>query len=378
MKKVLILFDSMKECISSRQAATAVAEGIVESGVEAEIITREMADGGEGTLAALSQASDMALDHVPATDITGQQRDIPFLFQESTGTAFIEMASVCSIGLIDPATRNPMNHTSAPLGSLILKVKELGAKNIVVALGGSATVDCGIGMLAELGAVFYDADGIRLPAAVTSLAKVAGIDTETLKANLSGLTITALCDVTSPLCGIEGAARTFGPQKGLKPLDCLTVDGAIARFADAMGRVSGLNPKFEPYCGAAGGVSAALWSLCGASVVSGASYILSLLDIDTVAEEADLIITGEGQIDGQTSAGKVAYAVARMAKRAGTRCVAIGGRVITRMALINAGCTEVYQASSFAEIVSRKALLPEVACANIRRTSEIISTKYLR
>ncbi len=378
MKKVLILFDSMKECISSRQAAGAVAEGIKDSGADAEIIVYEMADGGEGTIGALSQAEGMEPRHIVADDISGASRDVPYLYNDSSATAYIEMASVCGLGLIDQPLRNPMNYTSAPLGGLIMKIRSLGVQNIVVALGGTATVDGGIGMLAELGAEFYDSDGKKLSPVVASLSKVAKIDATGLKANLKDVKITALCDVSSPLCGVEGAARTFGPQKGLKPLDCLTVDGAIARFADAIEGGFGLNPKFEPYCGAAGGVAAALWSVCGASLVSGASYILSALDLADAAQEADLIVTGEGQIDGQTSAGKVAYSVARMAKKGGTRCVAIGGRVVTSMALINAGCTEVFQASSFAEIVSRRALIPEVACANLRRTSQIIATKYLK
>lgn len=305
--------DKLRGAASAAEAAEALAAGVVEAGGHAAQLP--MADGGEGTLAVLAANGVAEAVRVSATDVLGRSV-VARVGRLHTRTWIIESAEVVGLRDLRDDERDVRRYTSAGLGQLLLELVDRGAERILVALGGSATLDGGLGMLTALGAATDGSDGQSLISGrglldlAPALERVAGID------------LHVLYDVDAPLTRTTGAALVFGPQKGLSPPDCRTFDAALTRLAPRLG--SGVAER--PGAGAAGGLGAALYAL-GATAEPGAAAVGGLIGLERELALADLCLTAEGAIDASTLQGKVVAHVAASAARAGARCAALGGRL---------------------------------------------------
>ncbi|WP_194420589.1 glycerate kinase [Microbacterium abyssi] len=335
--KVVIAPDSFKGSITAADAATALAKGWASVDPFAEIVLRPMADGGEGTVAAFAAAVPGA-ELIPVTvdgpagrPVAAQWLLLPPSDTDAGGTAVIDLASTSGIELMDEL--RPWDADSTGFGQAIAAALDQGASRLVLGIGSSASTDGGLGMLTVLGARFFDAAGKPVVRGARGLTEVAEVDLSALRPAPETLVLT---DVTNPLVGPRGAAAVFGPQKGLtEPQDILAVDGALARW----GRLLGLDPT-HPGSGAAGGVGGALIAW-GGVLAPGAGEVAQLIGLADAIATSDIVVTGEGSYDGQSSEGKVPSHVAGLAAAAGTGAMLVAGRI-----------TEDADASAFAASVS--------------------------
>lgn len=322
---IVVACDSFKGTLSSAEANAAVATAASTAMPGAKIRCIEVADGGEGTLAAVRAARGGELVHERVEGPLGEAVDGAWLLLDD-GCALIESAAALGLTLVEPAVRNPLSASSAGLGQLILSALGRGARRIMVALGGTATVDGGAGMLRILGARLLDADGCELAGRGGDLARIAVLDLSGLDPRLSGVELSALVDVSNPLCGEDGAAHVFGPQKGAGPAAVEELEDGMVRWAGLIdaagaGRVSDLAGA-----GAAGGIAAAL-AILGAELVSGSEALLGLCGLPEALDGARLCVTGEGRLDAQTPSGKLVSGVVRACADAGVPCAAVAGAI---------------------------------------------------
>jgi glycerate kinase len=244
-------------------------------------------------------------------------------------TAVIEMAAASGMGRLPAGRRDPRRATTRGTGELVRAALDLGLRRIVVGLGGSATVDGGAGFAQALGARLLDGEGRELPvgAGGASLARLERIDVARIDPRLAACEVIGLSDVDNPLLGPEGAAAIFGPQKGADPPAVAELEAALARWAACLARDAGTDVGERRGTGAAGGLGAALVAFCRAELPSGAGWVMEAVGFGGRLGKADLVVTGEGRIDGQTGRGKLPLAVARAAAAAGRPCVALAGEL---------------------------------------------------
>ena len=282
-------------------------------------------DGGDGTGDLLIQRLGADRVDVPTHDPIGRERTASFGLT-ADGTAIIEMASASGIRLLAGKELDPLHASSRGTGDLIRAALDRGALRILLGIGGSATIDGGLGILTVLGIRFNDGDGhdITTPADLTGLVS---IDVSGLDPRLKNTTLTILCDVSNPPLGPNGAAAVFGPQKGASPGDVVLLESVLGRLCDVVLATTGKELSRLPSGGAAGAAAAGLYGLLGARLVSGIDYFLQITDFDDALSRSDLVITGEGAIDEQTLQGKAPYGVAIQAKRRGIPVIALTGRL---------------------------------------------------
>lgn len=327
--RIVIAPDSFKESLPAAAVARAIADGVRTVLPEAELDTLPLADGGEGTADALVAASG---GHFVASEVTGPRGE---RLRASYGVlgagraAVIEMASASGLELVPPTARNPLATTSYGTGELIRAALDAGLDSIIIAIGGSATVDGGAGLVQALGAVFRRADGTTIAEPMTGalLAEVAGVDVSGLHRGLRRADLRVACDVDNPLLGAQGAAAVFGPQKGASAAQVAELDAALERFYDVVEAALGCAVRARPGAGAAGGAGAALLAFLGATLQPGVTLVMDALDLETRLRGATLVITGEGRLDAQTLHGKAPSGVARTARALGVPVVAIGGAI---------------------------------------------------
>jgi len=257
----------------------------------------------------------------------GQSREAAFCYVPQMRFAAVEMALASGLALLEPDRRNPDRTTTVGTGQLIAAALDLDVQRIGVGIGGSATNDGGIGMASALGVRFLDARGVPVEPIGGALARIRHIDMSGLDPRVAGVQIEAVCDVDNPLCGPTGAAHVFGPQKGASPEQVKALDAGLANLADVIAADLGLEVRDLPGAGAAGGLGAGLKAFLGAELRRGVDMVLDLVGLETKLAGADLVITGEGQIDFQTVFGKAPAGVGAMAKARGIPCVAIAGSV---------------------------------------------------
>lgn len=322
---ILIAPDSFKESLSALQVAQAIAAGLREVLPEARCRLLPMADGGEGTVQALVDATGGTLRAVTVTGPTGRRIDARYGLAADRGLAVIEMAAASGLEGVPPAERDPRTATSFGTGELIADALDAGARRFVIGLGGSATNDGGAGMLQALGVRFVDADGHDLAPGGAALARLHRIDVGGLDARIAQCRIDVACDVTNPLLGPQGASAVFGPQKGATPAMVDELDGCLQRLAEVLHRDLGQDVADVPGTGAAGGMGAALLAVLGARLRPGSEVVADALGLDAAVREADLVITGEGRTDGQTIRGKAPIGVARAAARHGVPVIGLSG-----------------------------------------------------
>lgn len=312
MHKVVVASDSFKGCLSSWQVAEAVAKGISGQMPDCEVVKLAVADGGEGSMDALATTLGGRIIRTAVQDPLGRIVEAEYAIVDES-VAVIEMARANGLTLLHPDERNPMMTSSYGTGQLIADALDKGCRRIMVCIGGSATNDAGTGMLEALGYRFIDAEGNVLKACGGVLGRIGSIDFSNVHPYLKDAEFIVACDVDSPFCGPDGAAYVYGPQKGATPEMVEELDEGMRHFARIILRTTGFDVTEMPGAGAAGGLGGALKAFLKAQMRRGADMILDAVDFDRIISGADLVITGEGRIDGQTLAGKLPYVVARRA-----------------------------------------------------------------
>ncbi|MEC6908453.1 glycerate kinase [Photobacterium piscicola] len=323
--KIIIAPDSYKESLTAMEVATAIEAGFRQVMPMAEYIKLPMADGGEGTVQSLVDASNGTIIEHAVTGPLGGQVNAFFGLMGNGKTAVIEMAAASGLHLVSPEQRNPMLTTSFGTGELILAALDQGVDHIIVGIGGSATNDGGIGMAQALGVQLLDSNGQALKFGGQALAQLATIDITTVDPRLANIKLEVACDVDNPLCGEKGASQVFGPQKGATPAMVAALDQHLAHYAAIIKQDLGVDIKNTAGAGAAGGMGAALLGLFNAQLRSGIEIVIDAVNLGDIVQDADLVITGEGRIDSQTIHGKTPIGVARTAKQYHKPVIGIAG-----------------------------------------------------
>ncbi len=316
---VLLAPDSFKGCLTSTEVCTAIEKGIKKASKDINVMQFPSSDGGEGFCDCMRNIFGGEVIEREVTYPLGNRGSASFVYNETSKTAFIELASASGLPLVLPEQRNILNSSTLGTGELIKEAIKLGAKNITVGLGGSATNDCGMGILYALGMRFLDSAGFELKPNAKSLSRVSYVLKEKMP-NLSGIKFTAACDVKNPLCGKNGAAEVFSRQKGTTEEEVIYLDNAARHFASVLG----IDPDVQG-SGAAGGVGAAMLSVLNAEYVSGASLLVNAPAFVSAVKNADLLITGEGNTDRQTVYGKLVSVVLASAKANKVKAVVLSG-----------------------------------------------------
>ena len=325
--KIVIAPDSFKGSMTAAEAAEAIETGFRAVYPDAEYVKVPMADGGEGTVQSLVDATSGT---IITQLVSGPMGDMVAGFFGILGdrqTAVIEMAAASGIHWVRPKERDVFLASSFGTGQLINAALDRGCDKLIVGLGGSATNDGGIGMMKALGAQFFDQDGVQLAADVRALLQLASIDLQYLDPRLDKTEIVVACDVDNPLCGENGAARVFGPQKGATEEDIAVLDQALTRYGDILSANAGRDIASEPGAGAAGGMGAAFIGLIDAVLKPGIDIVIEIVDLANSLVDANLVITGEGRVDNQTIHGKTPMGVAKVAKSCNLPVICIAGSV---------------------------------------------------
>ncbi|WP_296949758.1 glycerate kinase [uncultured Massilia sp.] len=331
--KIVIAPDSFKESLSALQVAAAIEAGLRAAFPDADIVKVPVADGGEGTVQAMIDATGgRRIAHM----VTGPLgAPVPAFYghidgnvgaqAETGGLAVIEMAAASGLELVPPERRDPRTATSRGTGDLIRAALDAGARRFVLGVGGSATNDGGAGMLQALGVRLLDADGKELGPGGAALARLARIDADGLDARVRTSDFQIACDVDNPLVGPRGASAIFGPQKGATPDMVAQLDASLAHYAAIVERDFGRSVAAMPGAGAGGGIAAAMVVFLRGRLRPGVDIVAEAVGLDAAVRDADLVVTGEGRIDGQTVSGKTPMGVAKVAARHGKPVLAIGG-----------------------------------------------------
>ena len=372
--KIVIAPDSYKESLTAMEVATAIESGFQHVLPQAEYIKLPMADGGEGTVQSLVDATNGEIIHQSVTGPLGQPVDGFYGLLGDGKTAIIEMAAASGLHLVEPELRNPLLTTTYGTGELIRAVLDRGVEHIIVGIGGSATNDGGLGMAQALGIGMLDAAGNSLANGGGALADLASIDMSQLDPRLASVRLEVACDVDNPLCGAKGASHVFGPQKGATPEMVEQLDSNLNHYAHMMKVLLGKDVTEMSGAGAAGGLGAALLGLLDAELRPGIEIVIDAVDLSEVLKDANLVITGEGRIDSQTIHGKTPIGVARCAKQYQLPVIGIAGCLST-------DCDVVYEHGIDAvfAVVNRSVDLPTAlkeAAENVEITARNVAAIY--
>jgi len=369
--KIVIAPDSYKESLTALLVATEIEAGFREIFPDAEYVILPMADGGEGTVAALVAATSGRLCEVDVTGPLGARTTACYGLTGDGKTAIIEMAAASGLALVAPAMRNPLKTTSYGTGELITAALDAGVEQLIIGIGGSATNDGGAGMLQALGVKLLDNLGNEIGFGGAGLARLDRIDGGGIDPRLKTCRIEVACDVNNPLTGPEGASAVYGPQKGATPDMVAELDTYLGRFAGLIRSSCGIEVDAVPGAGAAGGMGAALLAFLHARLRPGIDIVMDAVGLDVALRDADLVITGEGRMDSQTMHGKTPMGVARLAKRYNKPVIGIAGSVsadasVLHLHGIDAVFSVLNQIGSLEDAMAR-------AAANVRSTSRNIA-----
>lgn len=322
--RMLIATDSFKESLTAAEASRAIARGLQGALPEATLDLCPLSDGGEGFVETLVHATGGRLDHAPTTDALG--RPITAAFGVLGTTVAIELSAAAGLAQVPPDRRDPLETTTTGVGTLIAEAYARHSfRTLLLAVGGSATVDGGVGLLEALGVRFLDASGNPVPRGGGGLSRIARIDPSNAHPLLKEARIRIAVDVSNPLLGPRGAAPVYAPQKGASPEDVRELESGLANLADRLEAQTGIRTHAMPGTGAAGGVPAGLVCLAGAELEPGFDLVTEALGLEARLKVADWVITGEGQLDRSSFEGKV---VGRLSERSPEgRLIVIAGRV---------------------------------------------------
>jgi len=363
--------DSFKESMSAKEVCMAMEKGLRKVYPAASYIHVPMADGGEGTVQSLVDASGGTIYYKEVTGPLGQKVTAMYGILGDGKTAVIEMASASGIHYVTKETRNPLITTTYGTGELIVECLNKGIDNLIIGLGGSSTNDGGTGMAEALGAKFLDNFGHALPRGGGSLDRLASIDISRLDPRLKQVNLVAACDVENPLCGENGASYVFGPQKGASLDMAKQLDASLAHYAEIVKQQLHKDVRDVPGAGAAGGLGAGLIVFTGAVLKKGIDIVIEYTGLKEKLADADIVLTGEGGIDFQTKFGKTPYGVAIAAKEAGKKVVAIAGYIGDGTdTLHEVGIDAIFGIAPGASTIEK--LLADGPC-NVERTCENIA-----
>lgn len=335
---IVVAIDSLKGCLTSLDAGKAIAEGIRKVNAETQVEIRPLADGGEGTVEALTIGMNGHLENVTVTGPLGEKIKATYGILDDasesgkiTGTgvktAIVEMSAAAGITLVTEEKRNPMHTTTYGVGEIIKDAIQKGCRHFIVGIGGSATNDGGIGMLQALGYGMLNKDGKQVPYGAQGLKEIEKITDEYVIPELKECTFRVACDVTNTLCGEQGCSAIFGPQKGATPTMIMQMDKWLAYFA-ALSREKYPHANMnQAGTGAAGGLGFAFLTYTNAVLESGIKIVLEETRLEDYVKNADIVVTGEGRLDGQTAFGKAPIGVAEIAKKYGKKVIAFSGSV---------------------------------------------------
>lgn len=333
--KVVVAIDSLKGSLGSLEAGSAISEGIHRACSDTKVIVRPLADGGEGTVEALALGMNGRIEKIKVTGPLGQPVEAAYGIIDESRTAIIEMSAAAGITLVEESERNPLNTTTFGVGEMIHDAINKGCRNFIVGIGGSATNDGGIGMLQALGYEFLDADGHQVPFGAKGLQLIEKIQDEQVLPELKDCHFKVACDVTNTLCGEQGCSAIFGPQKGATPTMIMQMDKWMAYYARlTQEKYPDANMK-QAGTGAAGGLGFAFLSYTNAVLESGIKIILEETRLEDYVKDADIVVTGEGRLDGQTVMGKAPIGVAEIAKKHDKTVLAFSGCVTEDAVLCN-------------------------------------------
>ncbi len=311
--------------MSSIEAAARIKTGLMRAMPSCQVIEVPIADGGDGTARAVIAATNGSWVECAARDPLGRPITAGFGVDGSGGSAVIEMALASGLALLTPQERNPLQTSTWGVGDLIKAALEYGAREILLGIGGSATNDGGMGMASALGARFLDASNKPLAGTGADLKDVVRVDLSGLDPRLTSVSVRVACDVNNPLCGAQGAAFIYAPQKGADPATVVRLDQGLNNLAKVIQRDLGVDIATLAGAGAAGGLGAALKAFLNAELQPGAELTLDICNIDAKLPMCDWVITGEGRLDGQSAYGKAPAALARRARKHNVPVIALGG-----------------------------------------------------
>jgi len=323
--RIVIAPQSLKGSLTAAEAGLAIAQGARAVYPQAEIAIVPVADGGEGTVQALVDATGGKIVQQTVTGPLGEPVTAFYGILGNGRTAAIEMAACAGLPLVPPEQRDPRITTTYGVGELILAALEQGSRHYIIGIGGSATNDGGAGMAQALGASLTNSRGMAIARGGAALGTLQHISTDTMDTRLLGCTFEVACDVNNPLTGPTGASAVYGPQKGATPAMVIELDNALAHYTAVIERDLGLYVRDIPGAGAAGGLGAGLMAFLHAKLRPGAQIVLEAVKLEEQLSLADLVITAEGQIDSQTAYGKSVGAVSAMAKRYRLPVLALAG-----------------------------------------------------
>ncbi len=325
--KIVIAPQGFKGNLNSRQVGLAIENGIKRVLPGAETIVKPMADGGEGTAQTLVEATGGRLITTEATGPLSKPVSAQWGLLGDKATAVIETAAASGLTLVPTEQLNPLSTTTYGTGELILAALDHGCRELIIGIGGSATNDGGAGMAQALGVQLLDSRGMAVPFGGAALAELEHVDVSRLDPRLANCKVLLACDVTNPLCGIEGASAVYGPQKGATPEMVSHLNAALSHYADVIYRDLGVDFRNDSGAGAAGGLGMGLMVFLKAEVMSGIDMVIRSTGLTKELEDADLVFTAEGRIDSQTVRGKTPVGIARKAKEFGLPVIALAGEV---------------------------------------------------
>lgn len=331
----LVAMDSFKDALSSEQACTAVATGLLQGQPNLTVTTFPLADGGEGTARLLTKATGGDWHTAVVEDPLRRDITAGFGISSDQQVAYIDLAEASGLHHLKAEERNPLKTTTYGTGQLIKLALDAGVRRIVLGLGGSATNDGGMGMASALGFILTDAHGRVVEPTGEQLGRVAAIDASHADPRIRQTEFLAACDVDNPLYGPKGAAIVYGPQKGADARSVVMLDEGLKKYSQYLSALAGgSNPSYLPGAGAAGGMGAAVLVYLNARLVPGATLFFDCTGFETVLSRSSLVITGEGRIDSQTLHGKVVRAVADMARLKGIPVIGLCGQLDGDLAMV--------------------------------------------
>lgn len=323
--KVVIAIDSFKGSVSSLEAGKAIEQGIHNVNPEVHTEVLPVADGGEGTLEALTYKEKVQWETLMVHGPLMEELQVKYAGIPVSQTAIIELSQACGITLLKDTRLDPYHTTTYGLGEMIKDALKKGYRHCIIGIGGSCTNDAGVGMLQALGYRFLDTNAKEIPQGGIYLKNITSLDTSEVCKALKECTFTVICDVDNPLCGIHGASYIYGPQKGADEQMVEELDDSLEHFAHVTKQYSFKSDDTYPGSGAAGGVGFALHTYCHASLEKGIEVVSRQIHLEEKLKDADLVITGEGRMDAQTCRGKTPAGIARLAKKYHIPVVALCG-----------------------------------------------------
>lgn len=325
--KVLVAIDSFKGSLTSLEAGEAVKRGILSAIPSAKVVVRAVADGGEGTTAALTDAMGGALRRVSVTGPLGDEITATYGVSADGNTAVMEMSEAAGLPLVAPALRNPLHTTTYGVGEMINDAIKSGCRRFIIGIGGSATNDGGVGMLQALGFDMLDENGRQVPLGAKGLASLCTIRNDRVDAAVFDCEFLVACDVNNPLCGDNGCSAVFAPQKGADAAMIADMDVWLRHYAALAKAVEPTADADAAGAGAAGGMGFALCTFLHATPKRGIELVLGEIGLERDMEDCDIVVTGEGRLDAQTAMGKTPAGVAKTAKQQGKTVIALGGGI---------------------------------------------------